>query len=101
MYVLGKKGNFKEEFEEWSVKVKILRWIYEKADNTITSMTARDYCSIISQSKKSHVIMCGATEKKVPQTMILQPSPEKPSLTDNMCISTNKKIPQILTMFCI
>ena len=35
--------------------------------------------------------MCGATEKKVPQTIILQPSPEKPSLTDNMLLSTNNE----------
>ena len=52
-------------------------------------MVAEDYRSIISEDSKSSVLLCGATDKKVPQTMILRPSSEKPSLTDSILKSAN------------
>ena len=48
MYAVGRKGHFKEGFDERGAKVKRNRWINEKAENKITRMTAWDYCSIIS-----------------------------------------------------
>ena len=67
MYAVGKSVILRKVliygFDIWRAKVKRNRWINEKADNKITRMTAGDYCSIISQIKKSPVLMCGAKEK--------------------------------------
>ena len=86
-----KKGQFKQGFDERRVKVKGGRWSNEKVESRITRMSAGDYRSIISKSKNSTVLMCGATDRKVPQTMILRPSTEKPSLTDSILLSTNNE----------
>ena len=67
------------------------RWSNEKVESRITRMSAVDYRSIISKSKNPTVLMCGATDKKVSQTMTLRPSPEKPSLTDSILISTHNE----------
>lgn len=66
-----KKGQFKQGFDERRVKVKGGRWSNEKVESRITRMSAGDYRSIISKSKNSTVLMCGATDRKEPQTMIL------------------------------
>ena len=83
------KGQFKQGFDERRVKLKGVRWTNEKVEKKITRMVAEDYRSIISEESKSSVILCGATDKKVPQTMILRPSSEKPSLRDSILKSAN------------
>ena len=75
------KGHFKKGNDERRAKGNE-RWTDSKVSRSITRMTSEDYHCIISTEKSSGMLLSGATDKKVPPSMILRPAADKRSLID-------------------